>query len=404
MIVILIAACGGDGGSRGAIEPDAGAEESSSGEPADTSTGAGESSSDDDGSTGTPDQSDAINSYLLQLDHVIIDDPQPKHVIECDDTVYECPDPWAEGNLICEQVYYSETSQLDQFLAVQPDSPALWPGEIVSGAQVANGFLSSIGLERAPVTFSISLEHLEASPAATLQSPSLSSFRAARNQILAEGLNGGATPAQIAYEIHTVESRSHLSVLVGASVDWSGVVDLDALFGFDESEFSNRFLFDFTQTYYTIDVDAPARPADLLAPEVTLQDVQLAAPFGNPPMYVQSISFGRRVLFALETDSSLEAIVAAVDAAVSGVAEIEGDFEAQETLSASKITAAVLGGDAEAAVSTILGVEELMAYITEGGNYSKDSPGAPIAYKLAYVDNAGVRLSLTAVYPETKCH
>lgn len=395
---MLASACAGDGDGRDPVATTtSAADDGSTGEPIASSSGG-----DDGSSSGAPDDAAEIDAYLLGLDPVIIDDAQPKHEIDCDPNIYDCPAPWVEGDLTCTLVYYAETEQLDQFLAVQPDSPALWPGEIVSGAQMSSGFLSSIGLPRAPITFSISLENLDASPAATLDAPSLSAFRTARNAILAEGLHG-ATPAQLAYEIHTVESRSQLSILVGASVDWSGVVDLDALFDFDDGQFSNRFLFDFTQTYYTIDLDAPARPSDLFTPEVTLADVQLAAPAGDPPMYVQSVAYGRRVLFALESDASLETIVAAVDAALGGVVEIEGDVDAQDTLNAAKITAAVLGGDGEAAVATILGVEELMTYITEGGNYSADSPGAPIAYKLAYLDNGGVRLSLTAVYPETHC-
>ena len=69
-------------------------------------------------------------------------------------------------------------------------------------------------------------------------------------------------------------------------------------------------------------------------------------------------------------------------------------------LQGSKITATVLGGDGDAAVQTVLGIEQLLSFITEGGNYSADSPGVPIAYQLAYLDNGPARLALTAEYPE----
>lgn len=365
----------------------------------------GDSSGDagGDSTTGAPvDDAAEIDAYLLGLPPLAVDVAEPKHAIECDPNTMDCPAPWPEGELMCSLQYYAETKQIDHLVALQPDSPALWPGEIVGAAQLTEGFLSSVGLERAPAKFSISLENLDGSPSATMDQPSLSAFRDARNAILAQGLHG-ATPAQIAYEIHSVESRSELSIDVGASVDWPGVVDFDALFDFDEGDFSNSYLVDFTQTYYTVDLDAPARPSDLFAAEVTLADVQLVADEADPPLYVQSISYGRRVLFAMQSDASLEDIVAAIDAAIAGVAELDADVEAKDTLESAKITASIIGGDGDGAVKSILGVAELMQFITEGGNYSVDSPGAPIAYKVAYLDNAGARLSLSAVYPETVC-
>ena len=314
----------------------------------------------------------------------------------------DCPDPWNEGELTCELNWYEQTQHFDTFVAIQPDSPALWPGAVLRGGEMHEGFLSQIGAERAPATFSLSLENLVAAPSATMESPSLSAFRDARNAILADGLQG-ATPANVAYEIHTVESAAQLSIMVGVSIDWASVVDFGAMFGFGESEFANKYLFEFTQTYYTVDLDTPARPSDMFLDSVTPDDLEPHMGPGAPPVYVQSVSYGRKVWFAMESNASLEQIVAAIDVAVSGIASLDADLEAQEVLSGSKITAAVIGGDGDGAVATVLGVEQLMEYITEGGNYSADSPGAPIAYKTAYLDNVPMRMALTAEYPLTQC-
>lgn len=357
---------------------------------------------DDDAPPPAVDHSDAVDDYLLGLGHLSLAAAEPEHEIACDPMQMDCPAPWQEGELTCELQYFGQTQHFDTFIALQPDSPALWPGAIVRGPDLEEGFLAQIGLPRAPATFSLSLENLVASPAATLEAPSLSTFREARNQILASGLQG-ATPANVSYEIHTVESRSQLSIFVGASVDWAGIVDFDAMFDFDQGDFANKYLFDFTQTYYTVDLDTPPRPSDMFLDEVSVEDLEAFTGPGAPPVYVQSVSYGRRVLFAMESNASLESIVAAIDVAVSGIAELEAQLEAEDVLGASKITAAVVGGDGDGAVATILGVEELMAFITEGGNYSADSPGAPIAYKTAYLDNVPMRMALTATYPQTEC-
>ena len=73
-------------------------------------------------------------------------------------------------------------------------------------------------------------------------------------------------------------------------------------------------------------------------------------------------------------------------------------------ISKSKITAFILGGDAGTAVKTIDSYENLVAFIKSGGNYSKESPGAPIAYKLSYLkDNSPARMSFTTDYEVKDC-
>lgn len=403
-----LTACGGAEDPRGGDFPsvtsspkgeDPGEGGTTTGEYGDESTG-----DDADGSTGEVDvdHTDAIDQYIYDLGYLSVTPIAAEHAIPCDPNLMECPAPWQEGEQTCELQYYEQTEHVDTFIALQPDAPALWPGALVRGLDASQGFLSTIGLERSPATFSLSLETLNDSPVATMQTPSLSAFRDARNQILQGGL-GGATPAQVSYDIKSVASRSELSIHIGASVDWVSVIDFDAMFDFDSGEFSNRYLLDFTQTYYTADLDAPARPSGLFTEDVQVADLEPHTGVGDPPMYVQSVVYGRRVLFAIESNDDLSSIVAAVDAAFGGIAELEADVEATNTLESAKITAGILGGDAEAAVKTILGVEELVEYLTAGGNYSADSPGAPIAYRLAYLDNAAGRLALTAQFAKTQC-
>ncbi len=358
-----------------------------------------------DSSSGGEEPADhsALDAYILGLGHLDIDPIADKHQVGCNPASMECMDPWEEGGLSCEQRYYSETRHLDSFLAIQPDSPALWPGALLRGGDMDVGVLSQIGLERAPATFSLSLESLNDSPKATMEAPTLSEFRDLRSDILQGGTTGN-TAAQLSYEIHRIFSKSQFSLAVGADFNWVGIVDVNAMYDFQSGEFSNKYLIDFTQTYYTADLDTPARPSDVFGEFVDVEDAQLYMNAVDPPMYVQSVSYGRRVLFAIESNDTLDVMVAAIDAAFGdGIAGVEVDVGSQEILNAAKITATVLGGNADDAVQTILGPENMIEYILEGGNYSADSPGVPIAYKVAYLDNAPARLALTATYPETHC-
>ena len=112
------------------------------------------------------------------------------------------------------------------------------------------------------------------------------------------------------------------------------------------------------------------------------------------------------VLFTFESDYSAKEIGAALDFVYRGGVEVSGNTSVtyKEMLSQSKITAYILGGSGGMAAQAIDSYDKLMEFIKGGGDYSKDSPGAPIAYKLSYLaDNAPARLSLTQAYDVTQC-
>ena len=113
------------------------------------------------------------------------------------------------------------------------------------------------------------------------------------------------------------------------------------------------------------------------------------------------------VLFTFESQYSAEEMGAALDFAYSGGTDVSGQVSVtyKDILSSSKITAYILGGDAGNAVMTIDSYDALIAFIKSGGNYSKDSPGAPIAYKLRYLkDNSPARMSMTDDYEVKECN
>jgi thiol-activated cytolysin len=343
-----------------------------------------------------------VDSYLLGLPELEIAPAQPKTEIECAD---DCPAPTQDGDFYCSYARYTETSQFDEFVAFQPNSATLWPGTVVRGEDAANGLLTPIGVDLAPVVFSVSLENISTSPVATMEDPSLSAFREARNEILSQGVTG-ATPAALDFEVIEVNSESQLSVALGADVHWPGGPDVAASFSFDSSEQKTKILVNFTQAYYTVDVDTPTSPAKFFADGTTVEQLEPWMGDASPPLYVQSITYGRRVIFSIQTERSSSEIKAALEASYSaGLAGggVSISTEHKEALSESTIRAFVLGGSGDDATGAINGFEGLVEYIQNGGSYSKDSPGAPIAYKLAYLDNAVTKLAFTTDYAERTC-
>jgi thiol-activated cytolysin len=282
----------------------------------------------------------------------------------------------------------------------------MYPGAIVSADSVLTGLFTQVVLPRAPATISVSLENLAGSKQAVVKNPSLSSYRDALSGILDAEITG-STPANLYSEIEQVHSEKQLNMALGVQASWGlGVASLKSSFDWSNQSTRSRYIVRYTQAYYTVDLDAPASPSALLAPEVKLADVQDKMTEQRPPVYVSSVTYGRMVLFTFESQYSAEEMSAALDFAYSGGVDVKGDVSVtyKDIISSSKITAFILGGDAGTAVQTIDSYDSLISFIKTGGNYSRTSPGAPIAYKLSYLkDNSPARMSFTTDYQVKDC-
>jgi thiol-activated cytolysin len=342
-----------------------------------------------------------LNRFIREFPELPLELAVPKTPIECGE---ECEEEVQEEDLLCSYSRFTETSHYSEFIAFQPNSAALWPGSIVQGGAAQDGFFTPVGVDRAELTFSVSLENISGSPVGYLKNPTLSEFREERNRILGQGVTG-ATPAAIDFEVTEIHSSSQISLALGASVLWPGGASVTAGFDFHSSAKKTKILVNYTQAYYTIDIDSPIEPADFFAEGVSVEDVSEFMDSDNPPVHVQSITYGRRVVFSVETNETADKIKAALEAAYEASVDVDIKLSAEyeAALSESTIRAFVLGGSGAEAAGAISGFQGLLQYITKGGDYSKDSPGAAIAYKLAYLDNAVTKFAFTTDYAERQC-
>ena len=315
-------------------------------------------------------------------------------------------EPVREGDYSCTTRELSETRQYDRIVAYVANSESMWPGALLRGDSLYSGAFTQVVADRAPLTISVSLENLGGARSAELAEPSLSSFREAIGDILSAEVTGD-TPANIFSEIEQVHSEEQLALAMGAGVSAIGLpAQIQTSFNFSDQQTRSRYLVKYTQAYYTVDIDQPASPSAVFADGVTLEDV--SAQFGpdNPPVYVSSITYGRMVVFTFESNYSAEELGAALEFAYKGGADVSGNVSVtyKDIVSSSTITAYILGGSAGDAAESIDSYEGLMEFIKTGGNYSRESPGAPIAYKLSYLaDNAPARMSYSEEYQFDEC-
>jgi thiol-activated cytolysin len=339
-----------------------------------------------------------IDDYIASLPYL------PAAAPSVDMTTASPPQP--DGDYSCSTQSFQETRQYDRVVAYAANSDAMYPGALISADSVLTGLFTQIVLPRAPATISVSLENLGGTKQAQVMAPSLSAYRDALSSILDAEITG-STPANLYSEIEEVHSEDQLNMALGIQASWGlGVASVRSSFDFSNQQTRSRYLVRYTQAYYTVDLDAPTSPSALLGPDVTLDAVQSHMDAQRPPVYVSSVTYGRMVLFTFESQYSAEEMQAALDFAYSGGADVKGDVSVtyKDIISQSKITAYILGGDASTAVQTINSYDALISFIKTGGNYSRQSPGAPIAYKLSYLkDNSPARMSFTTDYQVVDC-
>jgi len=311
-----------------------------------------------------------------------------------------------EGDYSCTTQNLKETRQYDRIVAYAANSDSLYPGAIIGADSVVSGLFTQIVVPRAPATISVSLENLGGTKQATIAAPSLSSYRDALSGILDAEITG-STPANLYSEIEEVHSEKQLNMALGVQASWGlGIASLKSSFDFNKQDIRSRYVVRYTQAYYTVDLDAPGAPSALLAPTLQVADIDDKINNDHPPVYVSSVTYGRLVLFTFESQYSSEEMSAALDFAYSGGVDVSGNVSIsyKDMISQSKITAFILGGDAGTAVQTIDSYDALKNFIKTGGNYSRQSPGAPIAYKLSYLkDNTPARMSFTTDYEVKDC-
>jgi len=339
-----------------------------------------------------------IDAYVRSLPYLPVEQPQVAPGAKST--------PQRDGDYSCTSENLKETRQLDRIVAYAANSDSLWPGAIVSADSIVSGLFTQVVMPRAPATFSVSLENLAGTKKATIDQPSLSTYRDELTKVLSSEITG-STPANIYSEIEEVHSEQQLNLALGVQASWGlGLASLKSSFNFGNASVRSRYVVRYTQAYYTVDLDAPQSPSALLGRGVTLDEVQEKMDEQHPPAYVSSITYGRMVVFTFESQYSSTELGAALDFAYSGGVDVKGDVSVtyKDIISNSKITAFILGGDAGTAVQTIDSYEALKDFIKAGGNYSRQSPGAPIAYKLNYLkDNSPARISLTTDYTLKDC-
>lgn len=322
------------------------------------------------------------------------------------------PDPTVVGEPVteeqedykCTYLHIKYSPEYDELYLLDPKSGVIWISNFLDGNTISNGAYTPISnLSKAPITISISLPTKPGEkPLEEVLDPSLSNVRDAINKLI-KRVAPGPIDAFINFEIQEVHSKEEAALMAQTNISgWGAKVSV--MYDFNSKTEQTKILMKFYQKYYTIDLDLPNRPCDMFisgnlpTPEIFN---------GTSPVYVSSITYGRLVYLMVESNVSAQALRAAMTAAYKawGVNASAG-IEQQHTdvLNQSKISALVVGGNSDTAPQAIEGVEGVKQFLQEGGSFTENTPGVPMAYTMRFLkDNSIAKVVLTSEYTVRNC-
>jgi hypothetical protein len=213
----------------------------------------------------------------------------------------------------CHGVEYDLKRNFDDIVAVGANATALKPGMMVQGNGVKNGSLSTIGLKRSPLSLSINLALDD--PSRDVQNPSSSTIQdaiASLQRAADERLgNLDVVPAQINFKAESAYSIQQALISAGLSVKYNALLtsgSVAASVSQSTSVKRRSVVVKLMQPMYTISFadDEKAEPADFFAPDLLEADFDRQRELGvmgpgNLPCYVQSVTYGRMVVYSMTT-------------------------------------------------------------------------------------------------------
>lgn len=313
---------------------------------------------------------------------------------------------WSEdGSQYCTTKEYKWGPHFSEGFLLEPSSDVIFPGAILDGNSISSGGYTLLSLDRTGGT--LSAQQLQvANTSATVEKTVKSQVQQAITTMVSQPQTGG-TSAAITFKTTEVDTRKQFDIATQLKIGIREKLNVDAAFDYNSDRQVNRFLLEFQQVYYEISYDPKSSPAEYFGPDVVPSDLEKFIDGNIAPVYVSNVKYGRLAYFAVTTELSSSAFQAALNLDATGAT---WDASTQTTVSNTlneantTITGTIVGGSASDAVQALTGVDGIIDFITNGGDFSPESPGSPIAYKLSSLsDNSIFTIQTVDSYVIQEC-
>jgi hypothetical protein len=365
--------------------------------------------------TSPPSGSSTLNTFVAGLpnwNEVSPDQPENDGVPTSQEPVTSEETAANGGLYTCTTTQYSVTKNPDEIALHNPDAAVLWPGALIrGGSHLTVGSLELLAVsreKRAPPGISIQGGGVLGIPGGVstiVEQPVGSTIREGINQIVANTLGADVAVGAGASSFTSVESHSSQQALLSLGLDARYLgAEASGRLNYSKDASQHTYTAYFVQRLFTVAIDLPERPASLFADTVSAEDLQdLGVSADNLPVYIDSVSYGRILMFSFTSSDSREQIAAALEFSYnSPVGGVDGFAETalRETLRTARIEIFALGGPNT-------GVQNLIRDGNLAGYF--EAPLAinqvePISFTLRNLgDNRLARVANTTQYDVKEC-
>ncbi|MCU7852355.1 MAG: thiol-activated cytolysin family protein [Candidatus Thiodiazotropha sp. (ex Monitilora ramsayi)] len=313
----------------------------------------------------------------------------------------------SEGKYVCDVQDYDLTKTPKEVVLFDANSAALWPGALWQGGPYIKYQIEQLPLQpRASLTLTSDLPISD--PSVVVESPSAASMAKAietlRGRATSEGKPIGAKAIYNAREAYSVEQ---FSLDLGLSAEFASQKAKAALEWQQNAETRTIAAF-FVQQMFTVSVPPPTTPSaffdNLTLSQITDQEQLGRMGAENPPLYVESVTYGRLLYFTFTSTATHTDMKAALDYAYRGGADIDVKTKAhyEKILNSSQVRVVPYGGPWQNAAK-LINSAKLSDYFDE-----KDAPlstAVPISYRLnTLARGKSAAVAETTNYSERDCH
>jgi len=302
-------------------------------------------------------------------------------------------------------------SNFEDVAIFDPALGVVYPGALVIGNhEMLDGAPQPLQISKAPVKLRLDLPGIGEGGNIEIEDPTYSNVQSGIDAGLEYWNDEIASRAY--YESTTTYSSEQMSLDLGVSAEWVSGSSFESQFSYDTSTSKRVAAILYRQVFYDVVMETPNKPSDVFGSDVDLAKIEAVMGSSTPPAYVSSVSYGRIIMVRMETTSTETSVEleAALEYASLGK-DVEADIEAKykSILEESTINVVTIGGNAEVASqvitgSTVASSGGLNYVITEGSLYSRDNPGAPIAYTVKYLkDNQVAKMGYNTDYRIESC-
>jgi len=276
---------------------------------------------------------------------------------------------------ICDKYRTAMSISKDEIISVGTNFGKIWPGALIEGNSLESGDVKLINIDRAGITLNTNLPINQTYR--EIESPNSVSVQQAISEmqiesgLMPEGAQAGAGIMDTRVEEYSTFLQAMLSVGInGGFTEPETKIKLSGEAG-GSIEFkynTHTVIAKFVQKAFTVRLadDLLETPADFFANTVTMEDIQKLENNGtmssnNVPLYIESVTYGRFLLFTLTSTSVesaiklREALNASWDQYAHVGEELTAEFQAILETRSTKIFSA--GGSEEGANAAVANLD-----------------------------------------------